>query len=114
MGDRILGLNYDPHTYAFRIAEVGRLYRGAKQKIESASLDLFKGSKVQLLSLESVRIFRVNCEGYRAALDTYRIGEAEFALNGQLYREIKDRKLTQPDLARFHNTRSSKGWHDST
>jgi hypothetical protein len=42
------------------------------------------------------------------------IGEAEFAPNGQLYREIKDRKFTQPDLMRFHDKRSSKGWPDST
>jgi hypothetical protein len=30
IGDRILGLNYDPQKYAFLITEVGRLYRGAK------------------------------------------------------------------------------------
>jgi hypothetical protein len=47
-------------------------------------------------------------------LDTYRIEEAEFAPNGQLYREIKGRKFTQPDLMRFHDRRSSKGWPDST
>jgi hypothetical protein len=61
-------------------------------------LDLFQGSKIQLSSLESVRTFRVKLEAYRATLDTYHIGEAEFAPNGQLYREIKDRKFTQPDL----------------
>jgi hypothetical protein len=114
MGDRILGLNYDPQTYAFLIREVGRLYRGEKQKIVTAALDLFEGSKVQLLLLESVRIFRVNLEAYRAILDAYRIGEAGFAPNGKLYREIKDRMFTQPDLVRFHDRRSSKGWPDST
>jgi hypothetical protein len=46
MGDRILVLNYDSQTYAFLIAEVRRLYRGAKQKIVTTALDLFEGSKV--------------------------------------------------------------------
>jgi hypothetical protein len=77
-------------------------------------LDLFQGSKIQLSSLESVRTFRVKLEAYRATLDTYHIGEAEFAPNGQLYREIKDRKFTQSDLMRFHDEPSSKGLRDST
>jgi hypothetical protein len=46
MGDRILVLNYNSQTYAFLIAEVRRLYRGAKQKIVTTALDLFEGSKV--------------------------------------------------------------------
>jgi hypothetical protein len=110
MGNRIRGLHYDPPTYA----ELERLYRGANQEIATTALDLFKGSKIQLLSLKSVRAFRVKLEAYRATLDTYRIREAEFAPNGQLYREIKDRKFTQPDLMRFHNRHSNKGWPDST
>jgi hypothetical protein len=59
MRDRILGLNYDPQTYAFLIAGVGWLYREAKQKIATTALDLFEGSKIQLSSLKSVRIFKV-------------------------------------------------------
>jgi hypothetical protein len=95
------------------IAEVRRLYRGEKQKIATTALDLFKGSKVRLSSLESVRAFRVKLEAYMTTLDTYRVEEAEFAPNGQLYREIKDRQFTQPDLERFRDERSSKGWPDS-
>jgi hypothetical protein len=72
-------------------------------------LDLFEGSKIQLLSLKSVRVFRVKLKAYRTTLDTYRIEEEEFRPNGQLYR-----KFTQPDRVRFHNERSSKGWPDST
>jgi hypothetical protein len=41
MGDRILGLNYDPQTYAFLITEEERLYQGAKQDIATTALDLF-------------------------------------------------------------------------
>jgi hypothetical protein len=96
------------------MAEVGRLYRGANQEIATTALDLFTGSKIQLSSLKSVRTFRVKLETYRATLDTYRTGEAEFAPHGQLCREIKERKFTQPDLMRFHDRRSSKGWPDST
>jgi hypothetical protein len=110
MGNRILGRHYDPQTYAFLMAEVGRLYRGAYQEIATKALDLFKGSKIQLSSLKSVRTFRVKLEAYRATLDTYRIREAVFGPNGQLYKEIQERKFTQPDLMRFHDRRSSKGW----
>jgi hypothetical protein len=99
MGDRILVLNYDSQTNAFLKAEVRRLYRVAKQKIATTALDLFKGSKIQLLSLESVRAFRDKLEAYRTTLDTYRIEEAEFTPNGQLYGEIKDRKFAQPVFA---------------
>jgi hypothetical protein len=114
MGDRVLVLNYDSEKYAFLIAEMGRLYRGAKQKIATAALDLFEGSKIQLSYLKSVRVFRVKLEAYKTTLDTYRIEEEEFAPNGQLYREIKDRKFTQPDHVRFHDKCSSKGWPDGT
>jgi hypothetical protein len=113
-GDRILGLHYDPQTYAFLITEVGRLYRGANQEKATTALDLFKGSKIQLSSLKSVGTFRVKLEAYRATLDTYRIREAEFAPNGQLYREIKEIKFIQPDLMCFHDRRSNKGWPDRT
>jgi hypothetical protein len=113
MEDRILVLNYDSQTYTFFIAEVRRLYRGAKQKIATTALYLFEGSKVRLSSLKSVRAFREKLEAYRTTLDTYHIEEVEFAQNGQLYREIKDRKFTQPDLGRFCDECSSKGWPDS-
>jgi hypothetical protein len=46
-------------------------------------------------------------------LDTYRVEEAEFAPNGQLNREIKDRKFTQTDLRYFRGKHSTKGWLDS-
>jgi hypothetical protein len=71
MGDRILVLHYDSQTYAFLVAEVRRLYRGAKQKIVTTALDLFDGSKLLLLSLESVRVFREKLEAYRTTLETY-------------------------------------------
>jgi hypothetical protein len=80
----------------------------------TAALDLFKDYKIQLSPLESVRVFRVKLEAYRTTLDTYRIDEEEFAPNGELYREIKDNKFTQPDLVRFQDERSSKGWLDRT
>jgi hypothetical protein len=65
------------------------------------------------LSLNSVRAFRVKLQAYRATLDTYHKREAEFAPNSQLCREIQDRKFTQPDLMRFRDRRSDKGWPDS-
>jgi hypothetical protein len=113
LGNMIRGLHYDPTTYTILIAELERLYGGADQEIATTALDLFKCAKVQLLSLESVRAFRVKLQAYRATLDTYHKREAEFAPNSQLYREIQDRKFTQPDLMRFHDRRSDKGWPDS-
>jgi hypothetical protein len=106
---KVLVLNNDSQKYAFLIAEVGRFYSGAKQKIATAALDLLEGSKIQLSSFESVRVFIVKLKAYRTTLDTYRIEAEEFAPNGQCNREIKDRKFTQPDLVRFLNKRSSKG-----
>jgi hypothetical protein len=73
-GNIILGLHYDPQTYTFLMAEVGRLYRGVNQEISTTALDLFKGSKIQLSSLESVRTFRtvedhdVKCTGNEGAV----------------------------------------------
>jgi hypothetical protein len=96
------------------IAELERLYGWADQEIASTVLDLFNGPKVQLLSLESVRAFRVKLQAYWVTLDTYCKRESEFAPNSQLYREIQDRKFTEPDLMRFHVRRSDKGWLDST
>jgi hypothetical protein len=80
--DKVLVLNNDSQKYAFLIEEVGRLYRGAKQKIATAAWDFFEGSKIQLSSLESVRVFRIKLEAYRTTLDTYHIEEEEFAPNG--------------------------------
>jgi hypothetical protein len=77
--DKILGLHYDPQSYGFLMADVGRLYREANQEISTTALNLFKGSKIQLSSLESVRTFRtvedhdVRCTGnsavYQEALE---------------------------------------------
>jgi hypothetical protein len=103
LGNMIRGLHYDPTTYAILIAELERLYGGADQEIATTALDLFKGAKVQLAPLKSVRAFRVKLQAYRATLDTYHKREAEFAPKSQLYREIQDRKFTQPDLIRFHD-----------
>jgi hypothetical protein len=58
----IRGLHYDPTTYAILIAELERLYGGADQEIAATALDLFKGAKVQLASLESVRAVRVKLQ----------------------------------------------------
>jgi hypothetical protein len=90
-------------------------YRGylLDQEIATTALDLFKGAKVQLSSLNSVRAFRVKLQAYRATLDTYHKREGEFAPNSQLYREVQYRKFTQPDIMRFHDRRSDKGWPDS-
>jgi hypothetical protein len=90
-----------------------RLYRRADQERATTALDLFKGAKVQVASLNLVRAFRVKLQAYRATLDTYHKGEAEFAPNSQLYREIQDRKFIQPDLMHFHDRHSDKGWQDS-
>jgi hypothetical protein len=100
MGNRIRVLNYDSQTYTFLIAEMRRLYRETKQKIITTALDLFEGSKVQLSSLESVRALREKLEAYKTTMETYRIEEEEFAPNGELYRAIKDKKFTQPDIRR--------------
>jgi hypothetical protein len=51
----IRGLHYD----AGIIAELERLWGGPDQEIATTAADMFKGSKVQLTSLESVRAFRV-------------------------------------------------------
>jgi hypothetical protein len=75
--------------------------------------ELFKGQKVQLASLDSVRAFQVKLASYRATLETYGKREAEFSPNSQLYREIQDRKFTQLDIIKFHDRRSDKGWEDS-
>jgi hypothetical protein len=86
---------------------------GQDQEIATTAADLFKGSKVQLTSLESVRAFRVKLASYRSTLETYGKREAEFSPNSQLYKEIQDRKFTIQDLIRYHKRRSDKGWPDS-
>jgi hypothetical protein len=113
MGDRIRVLNYDSKTYAFLITEVRRLYREAKQKIMATALDLLKGSKVQLSSLESVRAFREKLEAYKTTLNSYHIQEEEFSPNGPLYRAIIDKKFTQPDIRRYRDKHRRKGWPGS-
>jgi hypothetical protein len=50
----VRGLHYDPTTYAQIIAELERVFRGADQEIAAVAADLLKGTRVQLLSLESV------------------------------------------------------------
>jgi hypothetical protein len=83
LGNMIRGLHYDPMTYAILIAELERLYGGADQETATTALDLFKGAKVQLVSLDSLRAFRVKIQAYCATLDTYHKREAEFAPNSQ-------------------------------
>jgi hypothetical protein len=45
---------------------------GANQEIATTGLDLFKGSKIQLSSLKSVRAFKVNLEALRKCLGIYK------------------------------------------
>jgi hypothetical protein len=112
LASMIRGLHYDPITYAGLIAELERLWGGPDQEIAITAADLFKGSKVQLTSLESVRALRVKLASYRSTLETYGKREAEFSPNSQLYREIQAQKFTLQDLIRFNETRSDKGWPD--
>jgi hypothetical protein len=56
----VRGLNYDARTYGVLIRELERLFGGAEAEILLASVDLFKGPKVLLTSLDLVRTFRVN------------------------------------------------------
>jgi hypothetical protein len=113
LASMIRGLHYDPITYAGITAELERFWGGLDQEIATTAADLFKGSKVQLTSLESVRAFRVKSASYRSTLETYGKREAEFSPISQLYREIQDRKFTIQDLICFHERRSDKGWPDS-
>jgi hypothetical protein len=55
------------------------------QEIASTAAELFKGQKLQLTLLESVRAFRVKLASYGVILDTYGKREAEFSPNLQLY-----------------------------
>jgi hypothetical protein len=90
----VRGLNYDARTYAVLIRELKRLFGGAEAEILLASVDLFKGPKVSLTSLDSVRTFRVKLAAYRTTLETHRQKAAEFAPNSHLYREIIFSKFT--------------------
>jgi hypothetical protein len=54
---RGLNLNYDAATYAALIRELERLFGGAETKVALAAAELFKGAKVQITSLDSVRSF---------------------------------------------------------
>jgi hypothetical protein len=51
------GLSYDAATYAALIRELERLFGGAETKVALAAAELFKGAKVQITSLDSVRSF---------------------------------------------------------
>jgi hypothetical protein len=84
----VRGLNYDARTYAAVIRELERLFGGAEAEIMLASTELFKGPKVVLSSLDSVRTFRVKLVAYRRILETHGQREAEFAPNSHLYREL--------------------------
>jgi hypothetical protein len=93
LASMIRGSHYNPITYAGIIAELERLWGGLDQEIATTAADLFKGSKVQLTSLESVRAFRVKLVSYRSTLETYGKRKAEFSPNSQLYRKSKHKNL---------------------
>jgi hypothetical protein len=109
----VRGLNYDARTYAVLIRELKRLFGGAKAEILLASVDLFKGPKVLLTSLDSVRTFRVKLAAYRTTLGTHGQRAAEFAPNSHLYREIIFSKFTQMDLIHFQEQKATKMWPTS-
>jgi hypothetical protein len=67
----VRGLNYDARTYAAVIREFERLFGGVEAEIMLASTELFKGPKVVLSSLDSVRTFRVKWVAYRTILETH-------------------------------------------
>jgi hypothetical protein len=90
-----------------------RLYGGAEAEVTLAAAELFKGGKIQLTSLESVRTFRVKLATYGTILDTHKKREAEFSPNSQLYRKITQNKFVVRDLVHFHEHRRAKGWHAS-
>jgi hypothetical protein len=75
-----------------------------------ASVDLFKGPKVSLTPLDSVRTFRVKLAAYRTTLETHWQWAAEFAPNSYLYREIIFSKFTQTDLIHFQEQKATKMW----
>jgi hypothetical protein len=64
------GLHFNARTYTNLIAELERQFGGTEQEIASTATDLFKGGKVQLASLDSVRAFRVKLASYSATLET--------------------------------------------
>jgi hypothetical protein len=113
LGPLIRSLHYDPPTYVKLISELERLFGGADQEIAYTANELYKGQKVQLTLLESVRAFRVKLSAYGTTLETYGEREAELSPNSQLYREIKDRKFTILDMIKFHEGRSDEDWEDS-
>jgi hypothetical protein len=78
-----------------------------------ASTELFKGPKVVLSSLDSVRTFRVKLVAYRTILETHGQGEAEFAPNSHLYRELMQSKFVQTDLIHFNEQGVAKRWPKS-
>jgi hypothetical protein len=82
----VRGLNYDARTYAAVIRELERLFGGAEAEVMLASTELFKGPKVVLSPLDSVRTFRVKLVAYRTILETHGQQEAEFGPNSHLYR----------------------------
>jgi hypothetical protein len=93
----IRGLHYDPKTYASMIAELEQLWGGPDKEIATTAVELLKGAKVQMNSLDSVRAFRVKLLAYKTTLETYGKREAEFSPSSQLFREIQERKFAQTD-----------------
>jgi hypothetical protein len=89
----VRGLNYDTRTYAAVIRELERLFGGAEAEVMLASTELFKGLKVVLSSLNSVKTFRVKLVAYRTILETHGQRKSEFAPNSHLYRELMQSKL---------------------
>jgi hypothetical protein len=105
----VRGLNYDARTYAILIRELKRLYGGAEAEINLASAELFKGPKVTLSWLDSVRTFRVRLAAYRTTLETHGQRVAEFSPNSHLYQKIMQSRFTAPDIIHFQEQREVRG-----
>jgi hypothetical protein len=95
------------------IRELGRLFGGAEAEVMLALTELFKGPKVVLSSLDSVRTFRVKLVAYRTILETHGQRETEFAPNSHLFKELIQSKFVQTDLIHFNEQRVAKRWPKS-
>jgi hypothetical protein len=109
----VRGLNNHARTYAAVIRELERLFGGVEAEVMLASTELFKGPKVVLSSLDSVRTFRVKLVAYRTILETHGQRETEFAPNSHLYRELMQSEFVQADLIHFNEQRVAKRWPKS-
>jgi hypothetical protein len=106
-------LNYNAALYAALIRELECLFGGAETEVALAAAELFKGAKVQIRSLDSVRSFRVKLAFYGTVLTTHDKREAEFLPSSQLYREIIQNKFITTDFVHFHEQMVAKKWEAS-